>query len=220
MKKLHYGLSGNPIGNHHLMMAQIACEQGGYDKVVFIPCFDAPHKTDLLSFEHRYEMCRLATSYYGSPFEVSDIERDLFLKNNRPSYTVETVRELKARGEKEVHLLLGTDSMRDLPKWKEPEALIEEVYFVLAPRLRPFKEYGPLEPHHHQPILLHDPLLKRAKIVMRVTLPVIDVSSTLIRERRQQGLSIRHFVPRGVDEYISQNKLYQKAVNDIGTCSG
>src|SRR6185436_942714 len=93
---LYFGGSFNPIHVGHLICARAVAEKAGFEKVILIPCAQPPHKRGvegLAASEDRLEMCRLAAAKQPDLFEVDDLE----IKRPPPSYTIDTVRELKKR---------------------------------------------------------------------------------------------------------------------------
>src|SRR2546430_1034995 len=102
---LYFGGSFNPIHHGHLITARAVAETLGYFRVVLVPSAQAPHKpvsADMADAQHRLAMCQRAVA--GSNlFTVSDIE----FRRAGPSYTIDTVLELKRQGAKEVHWLIG-----------------------------------------------------------------------------------------------------------------
>src|SRR5579862_6486154 len=115
MSVLYFGGSFDPIHHGHLICARAVAEKGGFDRIVFIPTDQPPHKpvdSGFTSGRDRLEMCRLATA--GSVlFETSNVELTLPI----PSYTIQTVREIKRQTAQPVSWLIGADMLLYLPKW-------------------------------------------------------------------------------------------------------
>src|SRR5262245_22067300 len=113
-----FGGTFDPVHLGHLILAENCREQGRLDQVWFIPAPAPPHKLDrsITSFERRVEMLQLALA--GNPaFQINEVEKD----RSGPSYTVDTLAELQHRhpGD-EFFLLIGSDTLADLPAWREP----------------------------------------------------------------------------------------------------
>ncbi len=191
---LCFGGSFNPIHIGHLICAQAAAEAGGFNRVLLIPAGQSPLKTrqtDLAAPEHRLAMLQLAIQ--GSAlFQIDHLE----LRRSGPSYTIETARELRRRGLPKVAWLIGADQVADLPKWHEPEALLNEVDFVLMARPGFSFDFTKLPPQYRG-------LEKKV-----VTVPQIDISSTDIRNRIRAGKPITYLTPPSVVDYIQKNRLY------------
>ncbi len=183
----------DPIHTGHLLLAQFLKEHLALDRVLFVPAADPPHKESrgggLLPVEDRWEMVCAALA--GSPdFEPCRIEID------RPgkSYTVDTLRQLRRQYPgSELFLLLGADNVAELDTWYDPEGIFELCTVVAGSRAGPGPPWD-------------SPLAGRVTLV---DTPVIDISSTGIRERVSAGLPIRWLVPRPVESYIRENGLYR-----------
>jgi len=147
----------------------------------------------LAGAEARLEMCRLAAAQQGDLFELDELE----IKRPPPSYTIDTVRELKKRGAREVHWLIGADMLMYLPKWHEPQALLKETKFVVMARPGTTIDWSAL-PEEYQKL--------KAAIVEA---PLIDISATDIRNRLKSGKSIEFMVASDVREYLRRRRLYR-----------
>jgi nicotinate-nucleotide adenylyltransferase len=194
------GGSFDPIHLGHLVLAEEARERLGLARVLFVPNRLPPHKTgrEMASPADRLEMVRLAIA--GNPaFEVCEIE----LWRDGPSYSIDTVRQLRAEHEDwDVHFLIGADSLPELPTWYRAAELAALCKFVAASR--PGQTLRNLEP-------LRCAFTEEqiAAIASRcIEIPLIGVSSTEIRQRVHEGRSIRYLVPDAVREYIARRRLY------------
>jgi nicotinate-nucleotide adenylyltransferase len=182
----------NPPHIAHLICAEEVYDLLKFDKVLFIPSARPPHKNnnEIVDALHRFEMTVLATK--DNPrFEVSRIELD------RPgrSYTIETVKELmRLYGDgSEIHWIVGADAILEMLSWKSIHELLEICNFVGINR--PGYDIC----HADERIL---------KKVTSLNVTNIDISSSEIRLRIKQGLSIRYLVPTEVEDYIYRNELY------------
>ena len=184
-----FGGSFDPVHIAHLMVAEAAADELGAT-IRFLPAREQPFKraAHQASAEQRAAMLDLAV--HGNPrLGVERIELDL----PTPSYTVRTLRALAERkpaAGNRFMLLLGADAARDLAAWWEVEALPGLADIVI------FARPGASVPRH--------PLISRV-----IPVPSIDLSATQIRERVQQGHSIRYLVPDAVREYIATHGLYR-----------
>lgn len=194
-----FGGSFDPVHYGHLILAEQCREQCELDEVWFVPARQPPHKTarHLSPEKARLEMLELATAGHEA-FRVSDIE----LRREGLSYTVDTLQQLHDEGpQRELFFLIGGDSLFDLPHWREPDRIAELATIVAVNRAgRRLPERSELEQ------LLGPSLAARIKLV---TMPAVDLSSTDIRARVQQGRSIRYLVPRAVEQYILEHGLYR-----------
>ena len=202
-----YGGTFDPIHFGHLVLAEQCREQCGLDEVWFVPAALPPHKltNTISSADSRCGMLELAIA--GHPaFRVSRIELD----RQGPSFTVTTLEHLKAANEaRELFLLIGADSLRDLPYWREPARILELATVAAVNRGdRPLPDTTELR----QSV---GPIVDER--ILRVSMPGIDISSTDIRARVREHRSIRYLVPRAVEMYINHHHLYQAADKDTGT---
>jgi nicotinate-nucleotide adenylyltransferase len=191
-----FGGAFDPVHNGHLLLAEQCREQCQLDEVWFVPTKIPPHKDagSLSPDEDRVEMLQLATAG-RSEFVVSEIE----LKREEVSWKVDTLRQLRdERPDDELFLLIGADSLRDFPTWKEPEAIAELASVIAVNRGEAsLKE------------LTVDLSPKLSDSVQLVTMPGISISATDLRRRVSEGVSIRYLVPRSVEEFIQSRGLFR-----------
>ena len=158
------------------------------DRVLFIPAAVSPLKNgnDLAPAAHRWAMLRLALR--GTPlFEASDLE----LRRGGVSYTVDTLRELKTKTRARLYWILGTDAARLLPRWKSIDEVRRLAEFVIV--TRPGDRVSHNRPKDH---------------IVRA--PLLEISSSEIRERAGKGLSLRYLLPDSVERYIREKGLYRR----------
>ncbi len=189
----------DPIHLAHLILAEQARVFLGLDRVLFVPAGAPWRKADrrIAPVADRVAMVRAALA--GDPyFEVSLIESE----RRGPSYTVDTLSVLQRQlgPQAELHFILGQDALADLPNWREPTRIVQLARLAVAAR-----------PGCPPP----DPTaLERAVPGIReridvVPMPQVDISSTDIRRRVAQGISIRFLVPAAVEAYITAHGLYR-----------
>ncbi|PQJ35995.1 nicotinate (nicotinamide) nucleotide adenylyltransferase [Salinibacter sp. 10B] len=187
-----FGGSFNPPHVAHLVVAEIARDQLGFDEVWWIPNATPPHKShdELAAVEHRLAMTRRAIADNPS-FRVSEIE----VGREGVSYTVDTLRVLQdEHPDTDFGLLLGSDSLDHFGEWHRPDEIMERVPLVVYKR----------------PGIIEDvPEPRFANRVRFVSAPVMEVSGTEIRSRRRAGRSIRYLVPETVRSYIREHNLYR-----------
>jgi nicotinate-nucleotide adenylyltransferase len=191
-----YGGVFNPPHHGHLVAAQEAHTQLGLDVVVWIPVGDAPHRVieSDPGAEARMEMVELTTSG-DERFRVSRIELD----REGPSYTVDTLRELREREpEDELFLILGGDQALALRTWREPEQVLELATLGVFERGSSTREA----------IGITIGRMAGADRVRFLEMPRIDISSTMVRRRAAAGTPIRYLVPDKVANFIGAQSLY------------
>jgi nicotinate-nucleotide adenylyltransferase len=186
----------DPIHIGHLIIAEEARVKLGLSKVLFVPTGQPWLKQDrdVTAADHRVEMVRRAIA--DNPyFELGTLE----VERSGPSYTVDTLtmlrKELGSRAS--LFFILGRDTFAELPLWKEPQKVIQLCRLVVPPRL------GSRDLRHLETTL--PGLLDK---VIQLAMPVIGISSSEIRRRIAQGLSIRYLVPPEVERYIAEHKIY------------
>jgi nicotinate-nucleotide adenylyltransferase len=199
---LRVGILGgafNPPHIGHLVCAQEALVQLGLDKLLFVPFGQPPHR-ELESdpgAEARLELVELAIADDGR-FASSRIEVD----REGPSYTADTLRELRAGApEDELFLVLGGDQAAALPGWHEPEQVLELARVAVVERTN----------WSRNAIGIKVGRLRGARLIQYLEMPLIQVSSSLIRRRVAAGQPIRYLVPDRVASHIDANDLYGAA---------
>ncbi len=180
-----FGGTFDPVHVGHLAIALAALESAKLDRMVFVPARRSPLKDrePSASAADRFAMLEAATR--DEPrFAVSRIELD----REGPSYTVDTLEELRAEGQ--LFLILGSDALADLDRWRSPDR-IRALATILVAR-RP----GAPEP---------DPRAGAAAF----DAPCLDISSRELRARAARGLSLRYLVPDEVWRHIERRALYR-----------
>ena len=199
-----YGGSFNPIHLAHLVLAEQAAEILDLDPVIFVPARLPPHKDPgaLASAQDRLRMARLAVAG-NSRFRVSDIE----LRRRGRSYTIDTVKAFRKRfGRRaEICFLIGTDTIEELPTWKQVGRLVKLCTFV--PLTRP----GARRPRISALASAIGKEEARRFLRRVLKMPQLDISASDIRARVSAGRSIRYLVPGKVEAYIRRKGLYQRS---------
>jgi nicotinate-nucleotide adenylyltransferase len=197
-----FGGTFDPVHLGHLILAEQARDQASLDEVWFVPAPRPPQKEgqSITRFEQRVEMLSLALA--GNPaFRIDELEKDRV----GPSYTVDTLAELRRRHPEHVFaLLVGGDSLADLPYWREPRRILEQAGLVVMDR--PGSPVVSAEELHQRLALPAGTSLP----LVRVEAPGIDIASRYLRRRIVEGRSIRYLVPRAVEVYIQEKKLYRE----------
>jgi nicotinate-nucleotide adenylyltransferase len=180
----------------HLVAGECVAAQFACERVLFVPAGDPYRKSGTDTPENRaagvtarqvtpaamrIEMVKLATAS-NSKFVPDDRE----VRRTGPSYTVDTLRELRSEGHEDIVLVLGGDAIADMPNWREPEEIRRLAKVVVAEKGSAANTAG----------------------LERLEMPVLAISSTTIRERVRKGQSIRYLVPDPVAEFIAAKGLY------------
>jgi nicotinate-nucleotide adenylyltransferase len=207
-----FGGTFDPIHHGHLVIAEDARCYLGLDKVIFIPAYQPPHKSQgsYSAFEHRVRMVELAIA--SNPhFELSLIETRLPV----PSYTMDTVRAVLADLGSSVvpYFIVGMDSLANILTWHKPDELLRLCRIVVGERAGYQVDIAALEnqlPGLRQSLELIDT-------------PELSISSTDLQWRIRSGLPIRYQLPVCVERYIRRHRLYMEKLRDqrqdpVGAC--
>lgn len=194
-----FGGTFDPIHSGHLVLAEQCREQCKLEEVWFVPAALPPHKLTALitSPKSRCEMIEYAIA--GNPaFRLNTIELDRI----GPSFTVTTLEQLHLQeAGLDLFLLIGADSLKDLPHWREPARILELATVVAVNRGdRPLPDRSELRS------VVGSAADQR---IVTVSMPGIEISSTDIRCRVQERRSIRYLVPRAVEIYIHDQGLFR-----------
>ncbi len=182
--------SFNPIHHGHLMLANYIYAYGKLDELWFVVSPHNPLKKEdeLLAETHRLHMVDLAVKPHPH-FKAVDIEFSM----PKPSYTIHTLQKLS-----EMHpgngfsIIIGADSLADFHQWKDYETILHNYSLMVYPR----KDYDLKEEEQHPNVQL-------------INAPLIEVSSTFIRQAIRQNKAVPFFLPQKVNEYIQSRQLYR-----------
>ena len=181
----------DPVHIGHLLLARAMLERLPLSRVLFIPAADPPHKVSdppLAAAGDRLAMVDRAIAPFPQ-FETSNIELD------RPgkSYTIDTLIDLRGQyPDDEMFLIIGADNVSQLSSWHEPHAILEQCTVVAGSRVTDDIDADPN-------------LVGQLQLVET---PIVEISSTMIRQRLRDGHPIRYMVPETVESYIVENGLY------------
>ncbi|WP_058307317.1 nicotinate-nucleotide adenylyltransferase [Gracilibacillus massiliensis] len=180
-----FGGTFDPPHYGHLLMAEQAYQQLALDEIWFIPSYQPPHKDDAkTTAKDRVEMTKAAIDD-NPAFKVDAIE----VEREDKSYTLNTIKRLKeSYPDHQFYFIIGGDMVEYLPKWHRIEELMAMLTFVGVNRPG-YKMDTPFP-------------------VKEVEMPLIDISSTMIREKLGQRQSIRYLTPPNVIDIINKYKLY------------
>jgi nicotinate-nucleotide adenylyltransferase len=190
-----FGGTFDPIHVGHLILAERAREQLRLDRVRFIPAGDPWRKAsqEVTPAKQRLAMVKLAVAD-NPAFEVDDSE----VLREGPTYTVDTLTQLRSRlhADDDIFFIVGEDALADMPFWHDPAGIAALAEIAVAPRAGvelPVLPFG-------------------AERLLHIEMPYIGISSTELRQRVREGLSLRYLVPDLVDVYIQRNGLYAGGV--------
>ncbi len=183
----------NPIHNGHLIIAETALSQFNLDKIYFLPSGNPPHKeSNLIHKNHRYQMTLLAIQdnarFFISPLEMSP--------KFKFSYQTISFFAQKYKND-ELFFILGLDAFLEIKNWKKGLNLLNMCKFIVMSR---FEKTS---------LKLKSEFKKYAQNLFFVNDLDVNISSTLIRERIKNNLSIKYLTPEIVKNYIYENELYK-----------
>lgn len=200
MKDLNIGILGgtfDPIHLGHLFIAEWVKTELRLDKIIFIPAGIPPHKNHVKACKtNRLDMVNLAISD-NKNFEILSMEMDY----NEISYTVNTLKKLVSQGWKKLNFIIGADSLLEIQTWYNYKEIMNLSNLVVVPRgtidISILKSWT----KKNIPEFLNN--------IIFIDIPVINISSTIIRDRVKKQLSIRYMVPDKILFYIKENNLYK-----------
>lgn len=193
-----YGGTFNPVHYGHLINIELMREHFSLDRIIFIPAKSPVHKqmTDYASPEDRFNMTQLAVSG-NSALEVSDIE----ITRDTPSYTIYTLDYAEKKWpSSDLFLVIGSDSFNELDTWKSFREILRRIPLIVMKR--PGSDS------------LREDIMAYGGTIYTWENPMIDISSSLIRERIRLGLSVRYMTPDSVIGYINNKGLYHNWIKE------
>lgn len=191
----------DPIHMGHLCMAEWVASALKLEKVYFIPAGQPPHKADrqVRDKYHRLEMVKAAVG--DEPlFDILTLE----IEKETPSITIETLQALASKWPERPYFIIGLDSLLTLPTWHHYQEFGQYCRLAVLPRAH---EWVKSRVEVEQWVQKHLPMLQPS--IVWVEMPAIDISSTELRQRLQQGQRCRYFFPPAVWNYILQQGLYR-----------
>jgi len=192
---LYFG-TFNPIHIGHLIIANHLAEYSALDQIwmVVTPHNPLKNKQTLLDDYQRLQLVFLATEDYPK-IKPSDIE----FKLPQPNYTVNTLAHLQDKfPQHDFSLIMGEDNLKSFHKWKNYEAILENHDIYVYPRISS-------ETDTNQNLAF-----KNNPKIHSIDAPIMEISSTFIRENIKNKKNVRPLLPEKVWEYIDHNNLYKK----------
>jgi len=191
----------DPVHLAHLLLAETCREECGLDQVRLLPASNPPHKQGETISPAKQRIAMLEFAVAGFPEFVVDRRE---IKRDGLSYTWQTLTEFRDEfPDDELFFLMGSDSLRDLMTWKQPETIAELATLVAVNR-------GPISEEQMNVYL--EPLPEGVRKAIRfVQMPAVDISASNIRARANAGRSLRFLTPRPVERYIVEQGLYRNS---------
>lgn len=183
--------SFNPIHIGHLAIANYMLEFTEIDQLWFVVSPQNPlkEKKSLLADYHRLELTRRAIDE-DDRFRVSDIEFSL----PKPSYTIDTLTYLEEKHPgHDFYLIMGADGIKNFPKWKNAELIVQKTHRLVYPRPG-----------------VDTSLLNSLENATLVEAPLMEISSSFIRNAIREGKDVKYFLPEGTYTYLKEMHFYEK----------
>ena len=195
-----FGGTFDPVHLGHLIIAEQAREQARLDRVWFVPSARPPHKMEkpISPFDRRAEMLQLAIAGQTN-FHVETMEKE----RPGPSFTADTLADLRAHHpDDEFFLIVGADCLPDFAGWKEPLRILE-----LATLLAAGRPGWTVWTASQLATSMGLPDADKVRL-QAIQIPLIEISSRDLRRRAAAGRSLLYMVPRAVEVYIREKRLY------------
>ena len=186
----------DPLHRAHLHLADTAAQALELDRLILIPAGDPWRKRDreVTPAEHRLAMTIAAVEERQGGLEVADME----VRRDGPTYTLDTVRELRDRGAKQLWWIMGADAVLDLPHWRKPNEILTCARIAAA--VRPGAELDRRQ--------LDRIVYGLGRWLDWVPMQPIDLSASDIRDRIRQGQDVSEDVPLAVLQYAREHRIY------------
>ena len=189
---LYFG-TFNPIHVGHLIIANHLAENSVLDQIwmVVTPHNPLKEKSTLLDDYQRLHLVHLATEDY-TKIKPSDFE----FKLPQPNYTINTLTHLQEKyPSNEFSLIMGEDNLKNFHKWKNHDVILENHDIYVYPRISSYSD--------------NDAFKNHPKIHL-IDAPIVEISSTFIRENIKNGKNVQPLLPNKVWEYVEHNNFYRK----------
>ncbi|RLC33168.1 MAG: nicotinate (nicotinamide) nucleotide adenylyltransferase [Deltaproteobacteria bacterium] len=210
-----FGGTFNPFHNGHIEIVQYVKDRYDLKKIFFIPSATPPHKSNinLAPAKDRFEMVKQSLQGFEN-FFVSDKE----LIRKGPSFTIDTINEFKKEYGPNTffYLLMGSDVFLDITTWKHKDQIFEAIQIIIMLRGH-WKNYNAIVSfidvniskgyifNEQEQMFSHEK--KQNILICRV--PIINISSTMIRDRIKNNQSIKNLVPADIEKIIRTKELYK-----------
>jgi nicotinate-nucleotide adenylyltransferase len=217
IRNMNIGLFGgtfDPIHCGHVKAAENVQKIFSFDRIMFIPSYIPPHKesADVASAEHRLRMVELALSTFHR-FFPSSIE----IEARGTSYSIMTLNRIKEMfPQTEIFFLLGIDAFLEIETWKDYEGVLDQCSFVVMSRpgfrLNEAKEIL-AKKYNQRMVEISRPIEKENEEfffhrIYLLFINTLDISSSEVREKVGKSQSINGLVPKNVENYIKEQRLY------------
>ncbi len=208
----------NPVHMGHLVAAQWVLDAVPLDRVLFVPSATPPHKPEVIPYIHRSRMVELAICD-NPTFELCGIEAE----REGPSYTADTLKELRGIHGDTLYFIMGTEAFLNIYTWHEPVQVLRRANIVVMERAG-FQVKAEEFQRYLEVLSLRLAGVEFCRIeegtwrceaggethrIYLTQVPQIGISSSMVRSRLQNGLSVKYLVKKEVEDYIGEHGLYR-----------
>ncbi|MFQ4142739.1 nicotinate (nicotinamide) nucleotide adenylyltransferase [Chlorogloeopsis sp. ULAP02] len=197
-----FGGTFDPVHWGHLIVAETALHQGSVEQVIWVPSYNPPHKK-AASFQHRLAMLQAAIADHPA-FAVSLVEQT----RSGTSYAINTLIDLSnLYPNTHWYWIVGLDAFQTLPHWYCGQEVAQSCNWLIAPRITNSQCIAQSELICKQ---VEQQLAKQSIIIhwQLLNIPLVGLSSSLIRKFCRERKSLRYLVPESVRNYIGDRNLY------------
>ncbi|WP_138203994.1 nicotinate-nucleotide adenylyltransferase [Haloimpatiens lingqiaonensis] len=197
-KKAIFGGTFDPIHIGHLYIAYQALYKLNLDKIIFVPSGNPPHKTERIITDSKLRYHMIFEAIKGEKnFELSSYE----IEKRGLSYSYETIEYFKnSEKDTEWYFITGVDCLMEIETWKNVDDILSNCKFIVFNR----PGYNICDILKWKEFIQN----KYKKNIEFLDIPLLDISSTEIKNMIKNGQEVYYLLPKGVDEYIKHKELY------------
>ncbi|MDC6484409.1 nicotinate-nucleotide adenylyltransferase [Methylophilaceae bacterium] len=208
-----YGGAFDPVHKAHISIAQNCIKKIGLEKIIFVPTGYSPSGKILTAYHHRLEMLKIICK--ENYFEFSDFEIKKYINQKKISYTVDTLKYFKKNSDSTLFFILGTDAFSIINSWHKWNEILNYCHLLLIERDEKDSSIKKMLPEVQEffkaNITNNINNLKKNKYgkIYLISMPILDESSSKIRDRSVKNLDIKDLLPKTINDYINHNHLYK-----------
>ncbi len=207
-----YGGAFDPVHNAHIEIAKNCINEVGLAKLILIPTGRSSFNKEMSPAMDRMAMLKLA--FTSSSYEVSSVEIKHSEKSKNPSYTIETIKYFFGRDKNTYLLIIGTDALANMSDWYNWQEIIKYCHILVVNRseMSVFTQiWNPKITKlikDHSTTQLKDLQCKRAGSIYFISMSMIDISSSMVRQYIKNKKNLDGIIPFQIEKYILENLLY------------
>lgn len=207
-----YGGAFDPVHNAHIEIAKNCINEVGLAKLILIPTGRSSFNKEMSPAMDRMAMLKLA--FTSSSYEVSSLEIKHSEKSKNLSYTIETIKYFFGRDKNTYLLIIGTDALANMSDWYNWQEIINYCHILVVNRseMSVFTQiWNPKITkliNDHSTTQLTDLQCKRTGSLYFISMPMIDISSSMVRQYIKNKKNLDGIIPFQIEKYILENLLY------------